>query len=212
MAVLKNVWNQKMGGQVQCSDSVDGIAIQAAKCLAILIFCDLNCDFYFHQYYHCTALGHLFFDFTCFSTWPFFSSWPQLFYSQGVFGWNCVLCHWCLQPFSSLPIENTQVKSNVEISVGNLHESSVSIVWLGRLSHLLPMWAVHVPDIGAAIELSSVGYRREHLPPFCVGTLVALQWCLMLTLLLFGNDSVVAPSAVFPASCDVLVSQWQTLV
>jgi len=37
---------------------------------------------------HCTALGHPFFDFTSFSTWPFLVLGHNLFYSQGVFGWD----------------------------------------------------------------------------------------------------------------------------
>ena len=47
--------------------------------------------FYFHQHYHCTAIGRPFLISYLFQHGHFFSSWPQLFYSQGVFGWDTKL-------------------------------------------------------------------------------------------------------------------------
>ena len=44
--------------------------------------------FYFHQHYHCAAIGHPFLISYLFQHGHFFSSWLQLFYSQGVFGWD----------------------------------------------------------------------------------------------------------------------------
>ena len=82
-----------MGGQGLCSVTADGnkvLIITAAKHQQIdkLMFCGLTCDYYnfISISSNTTQALAAHFDFTSFLPRPFFSSWPLLFYSQGVFG------------------------------------------------------------------------------------------------------------------------------
>ena len=66
------------------------ILFRPSKMLLLLNFLGskmLLLKFYFHQHYHCAALGHQFLISHLFNM-AIFSSWLQHFYSQGVFGWD----------------------------------------------------------------------------------------------------------------------------